>query len=462
MLTGKLLLLTGCACFMLLVRPERANGQKRTLSVADVLALVETGQPQITASREQAVAAGINTDLIRNTLIPSLTAGYQAGYATDNNITGLSYPGLLLPISGPVGPRSSSTVVPGTALAVLLQWSPFTFGQRSAAIGKAEAQFRLAGSAHDNLLFQQRYAAISTYMNVLYLQRLLATEEDNVSRARTGLGQSLVLAKEGLRPGLDTVLFQSLLAQAAMDQLKTQGLYRAQLLELWRQTGLPDDGDNLVLTDTLMIAGIPALTDTGSAYTQNPGYRYFEAQVALSSANLDQAKKAWRPSLNFWANAFSRGSGIEPDGSIDKAQGWELSRTNYAAGIQLSFPILQFAAVHLQKQQYQALLRADQAQLSQVAINIRRQVETAESNYQQSLLVAAEAPVQSRAARLSYQGLLLSYQNGLVDFTQLSQGQYQLLNAETAEAAANLEVWKALLDIGVAKGNLNLFTDQLK
>jgi hypothetical protein len=30
------------------------------------------------------------------------------------------------------------------------------------------------------------------------------------------------------------------------------------------------------------------------------------------------------------------------------------------------------------------------------------------------------------------------------------------------EADANLQVWRALLDIGVAKGNLNLFTDQLK
>jgi len=55
-----------------------------------------------------------------------------------------------------------------------------------------------------------------------------------------------------------------------------------------------------------------------------------------------------------------------------------------------------------------------------------------------------------------------SYKSGLVDFTRLTQGQYQLLNAEMSEADANLQVWRALLDIGVAKGNLNLFTDQLK
>jgi outer membrane protein TolC len=97
-----------------------------------------------------------------------------------------------------------------------------------------------------------------------------------------------------------------------------------------------------------------------------------------------------------------------------------------------------------------------------VAVNLERQIETAESNYRQNLRIAKEAPVQSRAARLSYTGLQQSYQNGLVDFTRLTQGQYQLLNAEMMEANAYLQVWRSLLDIGVSKGALNLFTDQLK
>jgi len=101
-------------------------------------------------------------------------------------------------------------------------------------------------------------------------------------------------------------------------------------------------------------------------------------------------------------------------------------------------------------------------QLAQADDNLRRQVEVAESNYRENLLLARQAPVQSKAARLSYQGLQLSYKSGLVDFTRLTQGQYQLLNAEMAEVDANLQVWRSLLDIGVAKGNLNLFIDQLK
>ena len=439
-----------------------AGAQPRVMSIKEVLGLIETGQPRLRAYKEQAAAAGDNIDLARNTLVPNLTGGYQAGYATDNNITGMSYPGLLMPISGPVAAHSSSAMVPGTALAAFLQWTPLTFGQRAAAIDKAKAQFRHSGSAYDNALFQQRYAAILSYLTIVYLQKLLITQQANMDRTQIGLAQSLALAKEGLRPGLDTVQFQSLLAQATMEHLNTRRLYIDQVLELCRLTGISDRPEDVILSDTSLTTRLPVLPDTSGGYTQNPGYQYYAAQVALSAANLKEVQRGWRPRMDIWANAYSRGSGIDASGVVNKADGWALSRTNYGAGLQLSFPILQFPRVNIQKRQYQNLLKADQDQLSQVDVDLRRQVETAESNYRQTLLIAQEAPVQSGAARLSYQGLQLSYKSGLVDFTRLTQGQYQLLFAEMSEADANLQVWRALLDIGVAKGNLQLFTDQLK
>jgi outer membrane protein TolC len=442
--------------------PAAATAQKRSVSVRDVLALVQSGQPQLRAYQEQAMAEGENVSLAKNTLVPNLTAGYQAGYATDNNITGMDYPGLLLPLSGPVFATSSNSLITETGLAGLLQWTPLTFGQRAAAVEKAAAQFRLAGRSYDNALFQQRYAGILVYLDVIYLQKLLVSQQANIDRTQTGLQQSLVLTRQGLRPGLDSVQFQSLLAQAVMERLATQRLYRAQVLELCRLTGLPDSPDELIFSDTLMAVQLPQLPDTTGIYTQNPAYQYQQARVALSVAGLKEVERAWRPRLDVWANAYSRGSGIAADGAIDKAYGWDLSRSNFGAGLQLSFPILSFAKVNIQKQQYRSLLRADQDQLSQVSVNLQKQVETAESNYRQNLLIAAEAPVESKAASLSYEGLRLSYQSGLVDFTRLTQGQYQLLNAEVMEAGACLQVWRSLLDIGVAKGNLDLFTNQLK
>jgi outer membrane protein TolC len=394
--------------------------------------------------------------------MPDLTAGYQAGYATYNNITGMSYPGLIMPISGPPSSGNSYDPVPGTALTVLFQWAPFTFGQRQAAIEKAVAGFKLAGSYYDNALFRQQYAGIAVYLNLLYYQKLLSSQQSNIDRTRASLQQSLVLATEGLRPGLDTVQFQSTLAQAEMDRLTTQRLYQSQVLELLRLTGLPGTPDGLELSDTLLTVRLPAVPDTTGTYMQHPDYKYYEAQVAVSAASLKEIDRAWRPRFDIWANAYARGSGVEVNGMIDKAGGWSLSRNNFGAGIQLSFPILQFSKINIQKKQYGLLLKADELQLAQVSVNLQKQIQNAESIYRQNLLIAELAPVQSRAARNAYAGLKQSYESGLVDFARLTQGQYQLLNAEVMEAGAYLQVWKSLLEIAGARGDLKSFTNQLR
>jgi outer membrane protein TolC len=452
----------GFFCCSLFLISTIATAQKRILSIADVIALVQSGQPQLQGYQEQTKASRYGIDLAKNTLVPNLTAGYQAGYATYNNITGMSYPGLIMPITGPTSSNNNYNPVPGTALTALIQWTPFTFGQRQAAIEKAVAQFKMAGSYYDNALFQQKYAVIAIYLNLIYFQKMLISQRLNIERTGIGLQQSLSLAKQGLRPGIDTVQFQAALAQADMDRLNTQRLYQSQILELYSLTGLSGTPDDLILTDSLLTAHLPLITDTTGIYTQNPDYKYYQAQVAVSTANLKEVERGWRPRLDIWANAYARGSGVEADGTVDKANGWALSRNNYGAGVQLSFPILQFQKVNIQKRQYHSLLKADQAQLSQVSINLQRQIETAEFNYRQNLLIAGQAPVQLKAMLYAYDGLKLSYQSGLIDFTSLIQGQYQLLNAETMQANAYLQVWKSLLDIAVSKGNLNLFTDLLK
>ncbi|HWY35493.1 MAG TPA: TolC family protein, partial [Nitrosopumilaceae archaeon] len=412
-------------CFFLTAFTKGSFSQKHILSLKDVLNLVQLGQPQLQSYREQTTAAKYNIGIAKNTLVPDLTAGYQAGYTTFNNITGMSYPGLMMRITGPPSSTNSYSPVPGTALAALFQWTPLTFGQRQAAIDKASAQFQLAGSNYDKELFKQEFTCITTYLGLIYLKKLLESQQANLERTKVSMQQSLVLAKEGLRPGLDTVQFQSALAQAEMDLLNTQRLYYSQVLELQRLTGLSGTPENLELSDSLLAAELPTIPDTAGGYIQNPDYKYYQAQVEVSAANLNEIEHVWRPKLDIWANAYARGSGVDANGTIDKSYGWSLSRNNIGAGLQLSFPILQFSKVNIQKKQYRSLLKADESQLAQVSVNLQKQIETAQFNYRQNLLVAAQAPILSRAALYAYEGLKLSYSNGLVDFTRLTQGQYQ-------------------------------------
>src|SRR5258708_1145138 len=188
---------------------QAGSAQKHSLSVKEVLNRVPSGQPQLQAYQEQTKAAGYTIDLAKNTFVPNLTAGYQAGYATYNNITGMSYSGLMMPITGPPSANNTYDPVPGTALSALLQWTPFTFGQRQADIKKATSQFNLARTPYDNALLRQQYAGIATYLDLVYLQKLQGSQQPNIHRTLVDLQQSPVLTQERLPPPLHTLPLHS-------------------------------------------------------------------------------------------------------------------------------------------------------------------------------------------------------------------------------------------------------------
>lgn len=435
--------------------------QPKSLSIREALSLVETQQPQLQAYKERATAVGYNSNVARNTLIPDLTVGYQAGYATYNNITGMNYPGLIMPISGPAVASNINDPVPGTALTAFLKWSPWTFGQRQAAIDKAAAQYKLANSEYNDAVFRQQYAVLNVYLDLVYLKTLLNSLQANTDRTRAELQQSLVLAKEGLRPGIDTIQFQAALAQSEIDFLNTRRTYLAQTVELSRLTALPGQSEDLTLTDTLLAVKPPRAFDSTLTYNDNPLYRYYQAKYDVTFSTLREIRRSWRPHLDLWANVYGRGSGVGVNGAVNKSDGWSLTHDNYGAGFQLSFPILQFSQMNLLSKQYRSYLKADQSQLAQVSLDLSKQVETASSNYRQDRLIAEHTPTVTEAQQFAYKGLQLSYESGLIDYTRLEQAQFALLRAEMAQAGAYIQVWRSLLQIAIVTGHLSLFTEQV-
>jgi outer membrane protein TolC len=320
----------------------------------------------------------------------------------------------------------------------------------------------LANATYNQALFRQQYAAVYTYLDAVYLHQLMAGLLANCNRVEAALLQSLELARQGLKPGIDSTQFQSLLAQARVGYLTAGKEYEAQLIELSRLTGLTAAPDAIILSDTIIATHNPVLPDTAKTNDNNPVLQYYQSRREVSKAALKEVQTGWRPHLDVWGSTYARGSGVLASGAIDKSYGFNLSRTNYGLGFQLSFPVLRFAEVNLQKKQYQSLLKSDEAMLSQAALDLQKQWQTAVSGYRYNIRIAQQTQVQADAASFAYEGLLLSYRSGLTDYTRLAQGQYELLNAAAGKANAFVQVWKSLLDMAVAKGDLTMVLDQLK
>ncbi|MEO5997276.1 MAG: TolC family protein [Chitinophagaceae bacterium] len=448
--------------FFLLILVQPALAQPTKLSLKDLLQKVQANLPILEAYRQQAIAARQNIQLTKNNVVPELTAGYQINMATFNNITGMSYPGFLLPVSGPPSQNNDLNFVPGSALGALVKWNPFSFGQRNASIEKATAQFKQANAVYNEQLFQYQYSAVNIYLEAVYFQRVTNSMQAGIDRNRVGLEQSLILAVNGLKAGIDTAQFQSAIAQAEIDLLQTEQTYGQKLTELTRLIGDVNPGDELSLSDTAFTQAIVLSTDTTFLARQHPYYLTLEAQKNTAAAELKEIQKSWVPQLDIWGNLYARGSGINELGQINKSDGFNLSRTNLGAGLQLAFPVLQFTRVNIKKKQYLSLLKANEAKLAQAQLDIGKQIETAMIQYRENVKIAGKTPILLKSANDVYEGLKLSYETGLIDYTRLSQAQYELLKAEVSDANARLQVWRSLLAVAVAKGNLGLFIDQLR
>jgi outer membrane protein len=436
--------------------------QPINLSIKETIKKVQDNLPQLESFRQEALASQQNIQLVKNTMVPDITAGYQLNLATYNNITGMSYPGFLLPVSGPPSASNDLNFIPGTAAGALVRWNPITFGQRAAALEKATAQFKQANAFYNEQLFQYQYNAINIYLDALYYQQLKKSLTAMVDRNTSSLEQSLVLAKNGLRPGIDTAQFQSAIAQAEIDLLQAEKIYQQKIIELSRLIALDRKTEYIILTDSFTITPLSLNRDTVSSFAGNPHFQTLQAQRNTTAAGLKEIQKSWVPQIDIWGNVYSRGSGVNAAGEVNKTDGFNLSRTNAGIGLQLGFPVLQFSKINIRKRQLQSLLKADEAKLMQAQLDISSQTATAMQQYYQDLKIAAKSPVLLNSATDVYTGLKLSYETGLIDYTRLAQAQYDLLKAEVNDASIQLQLWRSVLAVAVAKGNLNLFTDQLK
>jgi outer membrane protein TolC len=237
------------------------------------------------------------------------------------------------------------------------------------------------------------------------------------------------------------------------NQLETQ---KQELAELLAADNLPD-----LQVDEFLFQNLPILAGVAST-DQNPLLKMARFEVEAHDASLKQIKRSWAPSLEFWSTVYGRGSGISFDGTINKPDGWSFSRYNYGVGLQLVFPILDLTNVAMKTRRQEALLASSKSYFGQAQLNLKKQELTVAGNLATSLQIAKEVPVEFEANESAYRALQTRYNSGLVDYTELIQAQYDLLNAEARLKNAYINSWKSLLKLATIRGDINIFLNQIQ
>ena len=423
-----------------------------------LLDLAERNYPTIAAKQAQAEAAKINEALEKNTLLPSLDLAYQANYATYNNITGMNYPASLIPISGPPSADNDFSGVFGSAASVLLKWSPFTFGQRELRMEYYQKLYeqQLAGVEDEKLRI--RFQVALQYLDIMATQELIQVYEKNIERNETNLKQVSTLINSGIRPAVDSLQFQGVLSQSRSALYQLQHLLRSQRFSLIELIA-SEIGDTIFINNPVFQRLPLALPVTDSI--QHPALQVAQINVDANRVRLDQIQRSWQPKVDIWSTIYARGSGVDFSGERDAADGLAFSRFNYGLGFQFAFPLLEKSNIRLKTQQQTAVLLSAEKGLEQTQLYLQKQQNIAQSNLFAALQIAREIPTEYTASEAAYNALQTRYRTGLIDYSNLIQAQYDLLNAEVRLKNAHLSAWKALLQLAIIRGDLTLFLNQL-
>jgi len=79
-----------------------------------------------------------------------------------------------------------------------------------------------------------------------------------------------------------------------------------------------------------------------------------------------------------------------------------------------------------------------------------------------TLAIAENTPIQLAAAQQSEAQARARYEAGLAGIIEVAEAQNLLAGAEYQDAAARIDVWRALLARAVAQGSLASFVDLLR
>lgn len=444
----KYILIIGLASFAYI-----SHGQ----ALQEILKQAETNYPLLKAKGYEVQARKDQVAFAKSSALPSLDAAYQLNYATYNNITGMAVGQGFVPISGPPSTGNTYDAVFGSAGGLLLNWEPFTFGQRKAKINSAKAYHDYQQADQDQEIFQHQIRTANAYLDVVITYELVKVYSKNLERAEDNVRIVKSLTRSGLRPGTDTALFKAELSRAKIELLNYERLRETQQSLLSELLGGNEAAYGI---DSSFFKSLPVLaTDTAS--NSHPLIRLSTNRILINQFERTSLQRTLYPKLSFWGTAYARGSGIRYDGQVNSEDGLSFSRYNYGAGLVLSVPLLRFTNVRHQVNAQESLIKSDEENLNLVKLQLEKQNQVADITLSNALKIAQESPSFYQSSEFSYRTLLSRYNSGLVNYADLIQAQYVLIKSEADLKRAYIESWKALLYKAAVQGDINIFLNQL-
>jgi outer membrane protein TolC len=418
--------------------------------------------PAVRVSQEQINAAAAGIRLARTAYLPRVDAVAQVNRATRNNVFGLLLPtqGVIPSMSGPVIGSNNFGTAWGSAVGGLVTWEPFDFGLRRANVAAAAAARAQTAAALERTEFEVAVVTADAYLTLAAAQETVGAARAGVDRGETILHTIQALVNAELRPGADGSRAAAELAAA-----RTQLIQAEQATEVARATVSQFVGMEpaLIAISAPELLQLPPERSAAPLDTAaHPMAREQSAVVEQEQAQLHSLARSYFPRFYLQGAAYARGTGAETDGKLmGGLNGLAPSVQDYALGLTVSFPVADRPAISAREAAQSATVRAQAARSQQIATDLRAQWDIAVATVQGARRIAANTPVQVSAARAAVEQATARYKSGLGNIDAVAEAQRLLTQAEIDDSLARLGVWRGLLAVATAAGDIRPFVAEV-
>jgi outer membrane protein len=425
------------------------------LSLPDAVQQAATQYPTTAVAQAGVDEAAAAVRLARTSFLPRTQFMSQVNRATRNNIFGMLLPQqVIAPISGPPRTENDMTNVWGTATGWLVSWQPFDFGFRKAQVATASAEQRRAELARSRTAFENASTAADSYLSVVAAEQSLARAEAGLARLRALEETVTALVRAELRPGLD-------LTSTRADRARTelQIVQARQAVAIARATLAQMVGQKAFALRHGALLGAPpaALFSTGNL-SEHPALREQQASVDISQARQQELARAWFPRIETQSALYARGSGAFPDGRTGGAfSGLGPNIVNWGAGLTMTFDPLSLKGIRIEREMETHRERAERQRYELLMRELNGQLDRARALLEGARAAAATAPGLLDAARSVQQQTIARYKAGLSTLVEVAEAERAFTEAEIDDRLSQLSVWRALLSVAIAQGNLDPF-----
>ncbi len=344
-------------------------------------------------------------------------------------------------------------------MGALFSWEPFDFGLRRANVDAADASRSRAQAAAARTRFEVETAAADAFLTLVAAGEARRAAQAALERARVIERIVGALVKAELRPGAEASRARAEVALAETQVAQADQAVDVSRAALAQLLGVPAAAVQ-PRAGALLSPPLEASEAAGAA-ANHPAAREQDAAVAEARARLKTLERSYFPRFNLQASSYARGTGAQTDGSTGGAlTGLGPNIQNWAVGMTVTFPALELPSLRERKKAEAHRELAEQARYQQVLQDLNGRMEKARAQLDGARRVARLAPAQVDAARAAVEQSSARYKAGLATIVEAAEAQRLLAQAEIDDALSKLGVWRALLGVAAAAGDLDPFLRQ--